>query len=102
MAVQQRVLSTRSFITVSGKGFRPERSISALARPTLILALAYLFVVVVLRDARLDRCGLPALPVHSERCQPRRFAALLLIGFHDIFDFSPHHLIDLEYDGGWH
>jgi iron(III) transport system permease protein len=87
VVVQQRVLSTRSFITVSGKGFRPRAiDLGGWRWLTLILALAYLFVVVVLPTLALIVAAFRRflfIPNAASLVDLRHYS---LIHFHDIFD----------------
>ena len=75
--LQNRVVSSRSYITVAGKAFRP--AVMNLGRWryfTLGLAIVYLTDRRGAADAGADRGGVPQIPVHPHGVQPVRCQAV--------------------------
>ncbi len=101
VVLQQRVLSGKSFTTVAGKAFRP-RSLDLGPWRWLTFGLA---LIVSFRGrgaaaARAHRRRVPPVPVHPERRQSLRDAALFIHPFREHFRQPAHHAVDLEHHGG--
>jgi iron(III) transport system permease protein len=87
VVLQQRVLTGRSFITVAGKAFRPRAlDLGPWRWLTLVLALTYIFIVVVLPTLALIVAAFRRylfIPDAASLFDPRHYS---LIHFYSIFD----------------
>jgi iron(III) transport system permease protein len=87
VVLQQRVLTGRSFITVAGKAYRPRAlDLGSWRWLTLVLSLAYIFVVVVLPTLALSVAAFRRflfIPDAASLFDPRHYS---LMHFYEIFD----------------
>jgi iron(III) transport system permease protein len=87
VVLQQRVLTGRSFVTVAGKAFRPRAlDLGPWRWLTLVLALTYIFIVVVLPTLALIVAAFRRflfIPDAASLFDPRHYS---LIHFYSIFD----------------
>jgi iron(III) transport system permease protein len=87
VVLQQRVLTRRSFVTVAGKAYRPRAlDLGPWRWLTLVLSLAYIFIVVVLPTLALIVAAFRRflfIPDAASLFDPRHYS---LIHFYEIFD----------------
>ena len=99
--LQQRVVSGRSYITVAGKAFRP--GVMRLGRLALFHARPRDHLPRGrgrAADARADRGGIPQVPVHPQRREPVRHAAVFAHPLRAAVRQSAGAPLDLEHHGG--